>query len=157
MSSKRLILASGSPRRAELLSQVCIDFDVVVPDVDETPEPGESPEGYVERMARGERFDGIILDPPTAAAAGRRFWSVRKRQSKLISLCLHRLRSGGTLLACNNDHGSKESLYDTVSKVAAESRVRLSDLREAQPGKDFPRLPGFREGIAFDGVVATRD
>ena len=52
MSSKRLILASGSPRRAELLKQVHIDFQVIVPDVDETPLPQEPPEAYVLRMAR---------------------------------------------------------------------------------------------------------
>ncbi len=52
MSNKRLILASGSPRRADLLRQVQIEFDIVVPDVDETPLPQETPETYVVRMAR---------------------------------------------------------------------------------------------------------
>jgi septum formation protein len=52
VSSKRLILASGSPRRAELLKQIGLDFEVSVPDVDETPLPDETPETYVLRMAR---------------------------------------------------------------------------------------------------------
>ena len=52
MSSKRLILASGSPRRAELLRQIGISFDVQVPDVDETPLPAERAADYVQRMAR---------------------------------------------------------------------------------------------------------
>ncbi len=110
----------------------------------------------MERLPKGERFDGIVLDPPTAAAAGRRFWSVRKRQAKLIGLCLERLRPGGVLLACRNDHGAKGALSDVVSRVAAASRVRLGDLKEAPPGPDFPRLAGFREGDAFEGVLATR-
>ncbi|MFQ5993944.1 MAG: Maf family protein [Acidiferrobacterales bacterium] len=47
----QLYLASGSPRRAELLRQLGIDFEVVVPDVQELPRSGESPEHYVRRMA----------------------------------------------------------------------------------------------------------
>ena len=52
MSSKRLILASGSPRRAELLRQIRLDFEVEVPDVDETPLADEAAADYVLRMAQ---------------------------------------------------------------------------------------------------------
>lgn len=45
------MLASGSPRRAELLRQIGIPFEVVVPDVDESVLAGEKPEVYVQRMA----------------------------------------------------------------------------------------------------------
>jgi len=31
---------------------------------------------YLERLDYAEHFDGIVFDPPTAARAGRRFWSV---------------------------------------------------------------------------------
>jgi len=48
----RLVLASGSPRRRELLARLGVHFVVRVPDVDETPEPGEDPASYVERVAR---------------------------------------------------------------------------------------------------------
>jgi septum formation protein len=54
VSSKRLKLASGSPRRAELLTQIGIPFEVAVPDVDESPLPGETALVYVERMARAK-------------------------------------------------------------------------------------------------------
>ena len=33
---------------------------------------------YLETLAANERFHGIVLDPPTAAASGHRFWSVRR-------------------------------------------------------------------------------
>ncbi|MGE0446421.1 MAG: nucleoside triphosphate pyrophosphatase [Vicinamibacterales bacterium] len=46
-----LILASASPRRAELLRAAGLSFDVVVADVDESIHPGESPETYVRRVA----------------------------------------------------------------------------------------------------------
>ena len=46
-----LILASASPRRAELLRSAGYAFDVVVADVDEAIRAGETPEIYVRRLA----------------------------------------------------------------------------------------------------------
>lgn len=48
----RVILASASPRRHELLAQIGVRFRVVVADVDERVLPGESPADYVVRVAR---------------------------------------------------------------------------------------------------------
>ena len=48
----RMVLASGSPRRAALLNQLGLEFDVDPPDVDESRLPEERPEAYVERLAR---------------------------------------------------------------------------------------------------------
>lgn len=50
----RLVLASGSPRRADLLRQMGLDFDVEPAHVDETRFPGEEPERYVQRVARAK-------------------------------------------------------------------------------------------------------
>jgi septum formation protein len=47
----KLILASSSPFRRELLSRLMIPFEVEVPDVDETARPKESPQALVERLA----------------------------------------------------------------------------------------------------------
>ena len=52
----RFILASASPRRAEILANVGWRFAVRVADVDETPHAGEAPQAYVERLA----FDKAI-------------------------------------------------------------------------------------------------
>lgn len=46
-----IILASASPRRADLLRSAGIAFDVEAADVDESPHPGETPESYVQRLA----------------------------------------------------------------------------------------------------------
>lgn len=51
-SDVRLILASQSPRRAELLASAGFAFDVDPADVDETPRDGEPPAAYAERLAR---------------------------------------------------------------------------------------------------------
>jgi septum formation protein len=47
----RIILASGSPRRAELLRAAGFDFETIVTDVDESIRAGESPQAYVRRLA----------------------------------------------------------------------------------------------------------
>src|SRR5689334_18662232 len=47
----KLVLASRSPRRAELLRAAGFEFSVRVVDVDETPREQECPETYVIRLA----------------------------------------------------------------------------------------------------------
>jgi len=53
-SPVRLLLASTSPRRAELLRAAGFEFDAVRSDVDESPLPGEQPRDYVLRLALGK-------------------------------------------------------------------------------------------------------
>ncbi len=49
---KRLILASSSPRRNDLLKTTGLPFVVARPDIDETPHPGEPADQYVMRLSR---------------------------------------------------------------------------------------------------------
>jgi septum formation protein len=49
-----ITLASGSPRRAELLRAAGIEFRIRVADVDETPLVGETPYEYVSRLAKSK-------------------------------------------------------------------------------------------------------
>lgn len=53
-----LYLASGSPRRRELLTQIGVPFSTVSAAIDETPFPNESPVAYVERLAREKALAG---------------------------------------------------------------------------------------------------
>lgn len=48
---ERIILASASPRRAELLKSAQLDFEVSVPNIDEKKFDGESPEDLVKRLS----------------------------------------------------------------------------------------------------------
>jgi septum formation protein len=50
-SSMRLVLASASPRRAELLTAAGFTFEVLAVDLDERARPGEAPTDYVRRLA----------------------------------------------------------------------------------------------------------
>ena len=54
MGTLRLVLASGSPRRSELLNRLQLTFDVRPPDIDESRAPDEHPLRYVERVARSK-------------------------------------------------------------------------------------------------------
>jgi septum formation protein len=51
---QRLVLASGSPRRAEILRAVGWEFEAVAADIDETRFPSEEAVSYVERLARAK-------------------------------------------------------------------------------------------------------
>ncbi len=48
--ARRLVLGSASPRRREMFASLGVPFEVRSPGVDETPEPGEPAERYVERV-----------------------------------------------------------------------------------------------------------
>ncbi|MGE7993105.1 Maf family protein [Pseudomonas sp. NPDC089554] len=54
-----LYLASGSPRRRELLTQIGVPFSAVSAPIDETPLPGEAAPAYVERLARAKAAAGL--------------------------------------------------------------------------------------------------
>src|SRR5215471_3513935 len=75
---KPLVLASASPRRAELLAAAGYTFIVDPADVDESGRPGESPENYVLRIARDKArtvaarrrdADEIVLGADTTVVA----------------------------------------------------------------------------------------
>ena len=58
-----LYLASGSPRRQELLSQLGISFERIVTGIEETRGEGESAQQYVSRLAREKARAGVALTP----------------------------------------------------------------------------------------------
>lgn len=64
-----VILASRSPRRAELLRAAGIVFEVLAADVDETPRAGEAPDAYVERLAI-EKARAVLALRPGARVLG---------------------------------------------------------------------------------------
>ncbi len=49
--NKKIVLASGSPRRKELLEMAGIPFEILIPEVDETPLARETPQNMVKRLA----------------------------------------------------------------------------------------------------------
>lgn len=73
----RVVLASGSPRRAGLLRGLGLEFDVEVPMVDESVLPGEDPVTYVARVAASKaevgwrrRLGSVVIAADTTVALG---------------------------------------------------------------------------------------
>lgn len=90
----RLILASTSPYRRELLSRLQVPFETVAPDVDEAPLAGESPVATAERLAEakaravGALFpDSLVIGSDQVAHMGeRRFGKPGTRANAMAQL-----------------------------------------------------------------------
>jgi nucleoside triphosphate pyrophosphatase len=63
MSICRVVLASGSPRRHQLLNLIGIEHEVNSANIDETPRPREAPRRYAERLAREKAATVAVRDP----------------------------------------------------------------------------------------------
>ena len=61
--ARRLVLGSTSRYRRELMQRLCIPFDVAAPDVDETPQDGESPHDLACRLALAKARAVAALHP----------------------------------------------------------------------------------------------
>jgi septum formation protein len=115
---QKLVLASGSPRRIQLLQQAGIEPDRVFPtDVDETPQRAEHPRSLAKRLSRAKAekawealkrepdFDGaFVLAADTVVAVGRRILPKAELTEeasnclKLLSGRAHRVYSGVCLI-----------------------------------------------------------
>lgn len=138
----KLVLASGSPRRLTLLSQVGIEPDAMRPSsIDETPKRGEMPRGLVARLARAkaeaardqiandkEIADAYVLAADTIVAVGRRvlmkpqFMEEAVASLQLLSGRAHRVLTGVCLIT--PDDKIKTKLVDT--------RVRFKHLARSE-------------------------
>ena len=108
----RLILASASPRRRDLLGQIGVSPDAVDPaDLDETPVKGELPSAYAARVAADKgalvaaRHPGaLVLSGDTVVAAGRRILPKTESEAeareclRILSGRRHRVLSAITLI-----------------------------------------------------------
>lgn len=89
--------------------------------------------------ARGERFDLVIVDPPSYSTSKRGRFRVTKDYVTLCRAALRVLDAGGVLLACVNHHGlSQLALRRFVREAASAERVQLESLRDAPVPADFP-------------------
>ena len=65
-----ILLASGSPRRRELLKQLAVTFTVAAADIDESLVEGETPKDYVLRLAREKALAGFAQNGGQVPALG---------------------------------------------------------------------------------------
>src|SRR4051812_9168009 len=106
----RLILASASPRRLDLLARIGVVPDAVVPaEIDETPRKGELPIPYAKRIAAAKaaavaEAGALVLAADTVVAVGRRILPKAETEAEaraalsLLSGRRHRVHSAVTLI-----------------------------------------------------------
>ncbi len=114
----RLILASSSPRRAELLAAAGFAFEISPPDVDESGLPDEDPRDYVLRVAqskaehvaisRGQQETFVLSADTVVVARGRIMGKPadsREAESMLRTLsgAVHEVHTGVCLRGATQD------------------------------------------------------
>lgn len=130
-----IILGSGSPRRVKLLGDMGIDFEQVVPAVDETFRNNEDPYRYAERLARSKAA-----------------WvSERERQAIVIG-CDTAVVLGTLVLDKPSD---EEETFRTLTTLAGQQHVVCTAVALANNGK--VRLSGIeRTTVRFNEVSADQ-
>src|ERR671937_3082109 len=104
LSGVKLILASTSPRRRELLAQLDLPFIVEASRVDETPRPGEKPEELAQRLALAKardvaarHADGLVIGADTVVARHGRIYGKPRDEAEAAAM-LRDLRGGPHLV-----------------------------------------------------------
>jgi septum formation protein len=162
--SKPLILASGSPRRKDLLTLAGVRFRVRVPDVDETPVNGESPRAMVRRLSREKALeawrnflterqsafvlsadttvvspDGLNLGKPRNAAEAERMISSLQGRA-------HQVLTGYTLLEVDGGQ--------LIRKLTRVVRTRVSI--QTMDRREIRRYVGLGESLDKAGAYAAQ-
>lgn len=136
----KLILASSSPRRIELLNRLGIDFEVIPSNVEEpTPLLGEDPIGFAKRVSKIKadkvsqsvkegivlgtdtivELSGLILGKPTDRNSA-------KDMLELLSGRIHRVITGFTIINSRN----QRFISDAVITAVKFRRLREEDIED---------------------------
>lgn len=170
----RLVLASASPRRLDLLRQIGLEPDAVdPPDIDESPLKDETTRLLVERLARGKaavaaaRNPGaFVLAADTLVAVGRRILAKpldeadARRMLALLSGRAHRVLTGVAVVAPDGRTASRISEtrlhFKRLTPAEIEGHIASDDWRDASGGYKIHKGAGaFVMSIqgSYTGVV----
>ena len=136
----RLVLASSSPRRIEILDRLGIEFEVVPSDIEEPePLPGEDPISFAKRVSmlkadkvRQKRKEGIILGVDTVVEiSGLLLGKPADRESarnmlRLLSGKVHRVITGFTVISSKN----RRLISDAVITAVKFRRLREEEIED---------------------------
>jgi len=142
----KLVLASSSPRRLELLSRLGVKPDrIISPDIDEAPLKAELPRDYVLRMAR-EKAAAVVREPAeillagdTTVAVGRRILgqaadeAEQRKFLNLISGRRHHVMSAVCVIAA--DGTARTKLSDSIVKFKRFQDVEIEAYIESGEGQ----------------------
>ena len=133
--SDKLILASGSPRRKEILASVGWPFEAITAGIDETQQAGEKPLEYVQRLARekaeavADKLEsGLVLGADTTVVVGDQLLGQpvedddARRMLKLLSGKWHEVLTGVALVKVGG-----QTLVDYE-----RTRVRFVEMSDAE-------------------------
>lgn len=157
----RIVLASASPRRRELLQQLGIAHDVLAVDIDETPLDGEAPEVLASRLARakaleGHRLDGgsrHVLGADTVVAAGAALYAKPQDRDDAVRMLtalggrVHQVLTAVAVAAAGSGE-VREALCIT------EVRMRPISIPEARAYWDTGEPAGKAGAYAIQGLGA---
>ena len=153
----RIVLASASPRRADLLRAAGIPFDVFPVDIDESFRPGEKPEHAVARVAQAKAVaalashpDAVVLGADTTVVA--RGEVLAKPADAVDAARMLRLLSGRTHEVLT---GVCLSCRDRRLVHVEPTRVRMAQLGDSEidwyvsTGEPFDKAGGYAvQGLA---------
>ncbi|MDE2792761.1 MAG: Maf family protein [Paracoccaceae bacterium] len=154
-----MVLASGSPRRLQLLAQIGVTPDAVCPvAVPEEPAAGERPRDCARRLARDKARavppdpGDLVLAADTVVAAGRRILgkpsdaSEARRMLQLLSGRRHRVLTGVALRSATRDW------LRVVETVVTMKRISSAELDAFIQSEDWRDKAG---GYAIQGLAAV--
>ncbi|HCS23260.1 MAG TPA: Maf family nucleotide pyrophosphatase [Alphaproteobacteria bacterium] len=157
----RLILASASPRRLDLLRQMLITPDAVAPaDIDETPKKGELPLAYAQRIAaekaaavKAAHAGAVILSADTVVACGRRILPKAETEGEaraclaLLSGRRHRVISAISVIAADGTQRTRP-----VTSTVKFKRLSADDIETYIKSMEWKGKAG---GYAIQGLAAA--
>jgi septum formation protein len=161
----RLILASASPRRLDLLRQVGLAPDDVVPaDVNERPKRGELPRHLAERLAMekarivaADRRGAVIVAADTVVACGRRVLPKAETETEarscldLLSGRRHTVFGGISVIAARAD-GSQRAWSRVVATAVKFKRLSPEEIEAYIASGEWRGKAG---GYAIQGRAAA--
>lgn len=162
-TAPRLLLASASPRRRELIERLGISPDAVsAADIDETPLPTEQPRVYARRMAREKALaigsgDLHVLAGDTVVSCGRRILpkaedeGTARRCLALLSGRRHRVMTSIALLS--PDGSLRERLSETVVRFKTLSRQEIDSYMAS--GEWHGKAGGYAIQGSAEGLIAS--
>lgn len=162
ISLPKLILASGSPRRAEILTSVGWEFTKDSADIDETEFDGESPEDYVQRLARekaetvARKYDNaLILGADTTVVIDSQIigkpvdLADARRMLKMLSGNWHEVLTGVALVQKN-----PKSAIRNLKSVVGLQRTRVKFAKMSDEEIEF--LAEYGEPLDKAGAYAVQ-
>lgn len=133
----KLVLASSSPRRRDLLARLGVTPNrVASPDIDESPLPGEAPRAYALRLAEAKaravarEADDVVLAGDTAIVLGRRILppaedeGVQRRLLGLLSGRRHHCLSA--ICVIDREGRARTRLADTIVAFKRLSEAEIN-------------------------------